>query len=321
MNRPVDDLYDGFVHTLPPELRELATNLPHVLGLAPAKGIRWSQVFSHEVTLEAPALIAEAFPNVAPDLVRRATLGHALSVIEAFGNDRIVDRQIEKTASLVALLEHLRHARYGVLEGTFPGSADEARAADRETNEAIREEHALLSRLGAATFDEYRRISLGKQAVGLTASLALARAAGATESQVLETKGALSGVWLGLQFEDDAVDWEDDWKRGQGAWAVSLARRRLESVKQQRTEERPTEPDLIRRRVFSMRVLYLMLRGARHHFHAALRYSRVLGAKRLGSWSQARMARLDELIPLEERHAGYVVRARKLSAWAAEVLS
>jgi hypothetical protein len=144
---------------------------------------------------------------------------------------------------------------------------------------------------------------------------------GATDSQVLEVKGALSGVWLGLQFEDDAGDWEDDWKRGQGAWAVSLARRRLEAVKEQRSEDRPTEPDLIRRRVLGMRVLYFMLRGARHQYRAASRYSRLLGAQRLDAWARQRTDRLNEILPLEERHAGYVVRAKKLSAWAAEVLS
>jgi hypothetical protein len=321
MNRPIDALYDGFVNTLPGDLRALAIDLPYVLGLAPAKGFRWSEVFTNEVTLEAPALIAEAFPNAPPELIRGAVLGHALSVIEAFGTDRILDNQVKGTPELAALLEYARAARNAVLEQICPGSSAEARAADRETREAIREEHALLSQIGAATFDEYRRISLGKQAVGFTASIALARACGASESEVLETKGALSGVWLGLQFEDDAADWEDDWKRGQGAWAVSLARRRLEAVKSQRSDERPTEPDMIRRRVFNMRVLYLMLRAARRQYRAASRYSRVLGAQRLGTWAQGKLERLNQVLPLEERHAGYVVRARKLSAWAAEVLS
>jgi hypothetical protein len=321
MSRPIDALYAGFVSTLPPELCEAALDLPHALGLAPAKGFTWGEVFNHEVTLEAPALVAEAFPNAPAELVRRAVMGHALSVIEAFGTDRIMDGQVERSPELLAILERLRIARYSVLEQVWPGSAEEARLADQEMNQAIREERELLGQLAAASFDEYRRISLGKQAVGFTASTSLARACGATESQVLEVRGALSGVWLGLQYEDDAGDWEDDWKRGHGAWAVSLARRRLEAVKTQPSEERPTEPDIIRRRVFSMRVLYLMLHGARHHYQAASRYARVLRARRLSSWAQARVDRLNEILPLEERHAGYVVRARKLSAWAAEILS
>jgi hypothetical protein len=321
MTRLVDALYSGFVNTLPIGLRALADDLPHVLGLAPASGFRWSDVFTHEVTLEAPALVAEAFPLLRPELVRQAVLAHALSVIEAFGTDRILDGQIEASPELHALLEHLREARCAVLEQVHSQSGALARQADRETRNAMREERELLSRLGAATFGDYRRISLGKQAVGFPASIALARAAGATESQVEEVRRALAGTWLGLQFEDDAVDWEDDWRREHGAWAVSLARRRLEAVKEQRSEERPTEPDMIRRRVFSMRVLYLMLRAARQNYRATHLYSRVLGAHRLSHWSGERIRRLDELLPLEQKHPGYVVRASKLSAWAAEVLS
>ena len=92
-------------------------------------------------------------------------------------------------------------------------------------------------------------------------------------------------------------------------------------VKEQQPDERPTEPDLIRRRVFNMRVLYLMLLRARQQYRGAARYSRVLGAKRLVAWAKERTSRLDHLLPLEDQHAGYVVRARKLSAWAAEVLT
>jgi len=131
----------------------------------------------------------------------------------------------------------------------------------------------------------------------------------------------LSGVWLGLQFEDDAADWEDDWRRGGGAWAVSLARRRLEAVQEQRADESPTEPDLVRRRVHRMRVLYSMLRASRHQFRTAHRYARLLGAEPLVQWTEQRLTRLDDLLPLEARHAGYVVRAMKLAPWAREVLT
>jgi hypothetical protein len=321
MNRQIDALYDGFVTSLPARLRPLASDLPHSLGLAPAEGLPWSQVFSHEVTLEAPALVAEAFPRANGELVRRAILGHALSVIEAFCTDRLEDSQVRRTPELLELLEHIRSARDSVIEQVFPGCVPTVREADRKTQQAIHEERALLSSLGAASFEDYKRISLAKQAVGLPACLAFARAVGATSSQVQEIQRALSGVWLGLQYEDDAVDWEEDWQRGGGAWAVSLARRRLEAVKEQRSEERPTEPDLIRRRVFNMRVLYLMLRAARHQYRTAWRYARVGRFTRLAVWAEQRSARLDRLLPLEEKHAGYVVRARKLAPWAAEVLS
>jgi hypothetical protein len=321
MSLSIDALYGGFADRLPADLRGLARNLPHVLGFSPKPGAAWGDVFNHRVTLEAPALVAEALGDASPALVRDAVFAHALSVIEAFGTDRIADNQVLRAPELVSLLKEIRRARNTLLQRVWPRATELMDLADRETSESIREEHALLSRLGAATFQEYRRISLGKQAVGFPASLALAHAAGASPRQVEQLKKALAGVWLGLQFEDDASDWEDDWKRGGGAWAVSLARRRLESVKQQSADERPTEPDLIRRRVFKMRVLYLMLQSSRHQYRTAWRHARMLGAVELATWAERRVEGLDRLLPMEARHAGYVVRARKLAPWAAEVLT
>ena len=321
MTASIDAMYGGFADGLPPGLRGLALTLPHVLGLAPTPEITWSEVFSHRVTLEAPALVAEAFPEASPETVRDAVFAHALSVIEAFGVDRIADKQVLHAPELLEVLKELRRARNRLLERISPAAPEMAIAADRETAEAIREERSLLSRVGAATFQDYRRISLGKQAVGFPASLALALNVAASPQQVEMVKRMLAGAWLGLQFEDDTVDWEDDWKRGTGAWAVSLARRRLESVKQQTAEERPTEPDLVRRRVFRMRVLYLMLQSGRHQYRTARRYARSLGAHALADWAQRRIDRLDELLPMEERYAGFVVRARRLAPWAAEVLT
>jgi hypothetical protein len=317
----IDALYSGFVAALPERLRAMAQDLPYTLRLAPIPGKPWSAVFNHAVTLEAPRLFAAAMPRTDAEITRRAVLAHAFSVIEAFGTDRVEDRQVQRTPELLAVLEELRNARDRVLESIWQGSALLAQAADRETHEAIREEGSLLRRLSAVTFEDYERISLAKQAVGFPASIALARASGASEAKVERVRRSLAGVWLGLQFEDDAGDWEDDWRRGGGAWAVSLARRRLESVKEQAADERPTEPDLVRRRVHRMRILYLMLQGARRQYRAAWRYARSLGADPVVAWTEQRMQRLDGLLPLEAQHAGYVVRAIKLAPWASEVLT
>jgi len=317
----IDALYAGFVSALPETLRAVAQDLPHLLQLSSAPHQTWSQVLGHPVTLEAPRLIASAFPNAVPELVRSATFAHALAVIEAYGVDRIAGRQVRPTPELTLVLSELRRARYSILESVWPAAIPLARQADDQTREAIKEENSLLRRLSAVSFEDYRRISLAKQSVGLTGSLALARAAGASDTVIVEVERALAGVSLGLQFEDDAGDWEDDWRRGGGAWAVSLARRRLEAVKEQSADERPTEPDLVRRRVHRMRVLYLMLRAARHQYRTAWRYARALGADSLVVWTEQRVRRLDGLLPLEAQHAGYVVRALKLAPWASEVLT
>lgn len=278
-------------------------------------------MLGHTLTLEAPRLLASAFPRTEPEKVRSAVFAHALSVIEACGRDRVAERQLRSSDELAKVLLALRRARDGMLESVWPGAVALAAAADRETEEAIKEEHALLRRLSAVSFEDYQRISLAKLSVGFPAALALVRSASASDMEVEAVRRALAGVALGLKFEDDAGDWEDDWRRGGGAWAVSLARRRLEAVKEQSADERPTEPDLVRRRVHRMRVLYLMLRAARHQYRASFRYASAVGAEALVSWTEQRLRHLDGLLPLEARHAGYVVRALKLAPWANEVLT
>ena len=180
MNDMIDELYGGFVAATPTELQALARALPHVLGLAPTPDKRWSEVFNHPVTLSAPSLVAAAFPHARPELVRRAVMAHALSVIEAFGYDRVADGQVPRSPELLALLMHLRNARDAMLEQVNPGAAKLAHVADLESQDAIKEEHELLSSIGAASFADYHRISLAKQAVGFPASVALATALGAT---------------------------------------------------------------------------------------------------------------------------------------------
>ena len=214
----IDALYAGFVSALPESLRPVALDLPHLLQLSSAPRTTWGQALNHQVTLEAPGLVASAFPNVTPELVRSATFAHALAVIEAYGIGRIASRQVRPTPELTLLLSELRRARYSMLESVYPAAIPLARSADQQTGEAIKEENSLLRRLGAVSFEEYRRITLAKQAVGFTASLALARAAGASEMAVTQVERALAGAALALQFEDDAGDWEDDWRRGGGAW-------------------------------------------------------------------------------------------------------
>ena len=54
----VDDLYEAFADRIGEPLSDSARDLPRALRLAP-QPCRWSRVFSHEVTLGAPALFAE----------------------------------------------------------------------------------------------------------------------------------------------------------------------------------------------------------------------------------------------------------------------
>src|SRR5262245_16189658 len=113
----IDAIYEAFIASLPVRLRTTAADLPFLLRLAPVRGIRFSEVFSHEVTLGAPFLVAEAFTGVDSELVRCSVMAHALAVIEAFGTDRMADDQVERSEQLLAVMACLGSG------GTKPWSA------------------------------------------------------------------------------------------------------------------------------------------------------------------------------------------------------
>jgi hypothetical protein len=309
----IDALYDAFRDQLPGDIRSAGKTLACDLGLAPRPDIAWSSVFKHEVTLQAPIFFAEGMPGVERPLVEAAVLAHMLSVIEAFGSDRIADQQAEDTPELRRLLSLMRDARDDALAATAgPALREIARRADRRTRDAISAERVALLRGEAVSLEEYSEISAGKQTVGIPGSLALARAAG-WETHALEClESTLMGVWLGLQFQDDVADWEEDFARG-GAWAALLARRSV-SV---------DAADLasLRRLVLSSGVQAEMLELAERHFSEAARGADALGAQRLGRWARDRGAEAREQSEGERKSPGYVSRARKLGAWKAEVLT
>jgi hypothetical protein len=314
----VDEIYAAFAASLPRALVEEARNLSSTLGLAPARGVPWSRVFGHEVTLAAPALVAEAMPYVAPEIVRDAIMAQTFAVIEAFGTDRIEDRQIESSEALVDVLKRMRSARDQAaarVRGHLRDASADFEAAHQRTLGAIRLERRLLVEGRAVPFTVYEDVSLGKQSVGFPPSMALALAAGWTEGQRLALRDVLESVWLGLQMPDDAVDWEDDQARG-GSWAVAVARSSETSP-----GERTTDKGKLRRLVWSSGVLANMLDRAATHFRRVERIASSLGAGRLASWGRQRAVETEDLAKAESNHAGYAARAHALIAWRREVLA
>lgn len=221
----VDELYTAFSRTLPGMLHGEAQGLAHTLGLAPSPDVPWSEVFSNEITLAAPALLADGMPGVPRPVVQDAVLAHMLAIIEAFGTDRIKDGQIQPTWKLDALLAHARRERDKAIRRVAPEVDDPAMdfaRADEETARAIESERQVLQSGEPVDFTRYHTISIGKQRVGFPASIALAHAAGWGPSRRKALWRMLAAAWIGLQLQDDVMDWEDDFQRG-GAWAVALA--------------------------------------------------------------------------------------------------
>ena len=158
----VDELFTTFTSTLPEALRPGARGLAHRLALAPNEDVPWSQVFGHEVTLTAPALVAEAMPSLGEGTVRDAVAAHTLALIEAFATDRIEDGQVDATADLVELLARVRAARDAAIARVAPGAGDPAldyARAERETLDAIHAERGIFARGDALDTARYRFMS------------------------------------------------------------------------------------------------------------------------------------------------------------------
>jgi hypothetical protein len=311
----IDALYDGFCAALPPELRGFGRSLAHQLKLAPEPSIPWSAVFKNRVTLHAPTLLFEVTPGVAAALAERASLAHMLAVIEAFGTDRIADQQVAATPELLRVLDLARSARDEALSGIGGAAAARmAQEADRRTRNAIETERKLLVRGAGVDFATYETVSADKQSVGLPASLVLAQVVGFAAAKLDAVRSTLMGVWLGLQFQDDVVDWEDDLALG-GAWAVLLARHSAPSA------PASADPGDLKRHVFSSGVLAQMLALSAGRFRTALTGAESLGATELAEWLRARSAEAIELCEREKESPGYLQRMKRLAPWAAEVLA
>jgi len=356
----VDELYKAFCHTLPGMLHAEAQGLAHTLGLAPARDVPWSAVFSHGITLAAPALIAEAMPHVRGTTVQDAVLAHMLAIIDAFGTDRLQDGQIRPTWQLETLLAHVRRARDHAIgrlapreesEGVGEGRPERAQiidfaAADEAVLEAIQTERRLLASGGPADFGLYHAVARGKQRVALPASLALAQVAGWDARRRDGLARMLEGIGVGLQLYDDVMDWEEDFQRG-GAWAVALTRGLREAAGagadaagageaapreagQREAGERESgelreavvaPATTCRSLVLQSGALARMLAQASRCFRQARRRAEVFGARRVASWSAAREVHAAELARCEAESPGYAIRARALSAWARAVLA
>jgi hypothetical protein len=320
LRQELDELYSGFCEDLPLELRGCAQDLPYLLRMAPLPGTPWSEVFGHEVTFAAPALFAEAMPNISRSQVRDAMLAHALAVIDAFGTDRMEDSQIPRSYEIRDLIVHLRAARDRALSRVVPDKSEMTTFAVSHARmiAAVRAEGRVFGGCEPADFVRYERIAAGKTAIGLPASVALAKAAGFSEAECRAVGKTLESIWLGMQYHDDVVDWEDDYRRG-NAWAVQLARGAVSEVSPR--IERPTERNPVRDMVLESGVLSHMLERSFRHFRAARKRGEALGVTTLCAWAKSKEDHAKMLARHERQNAGYALRMHALSGWAARVLS
>ncbi len=308
-------LYQAFVETLPVPLQRVASELPSRLNLTRPSSGSFREAFPHEVVLTAPELFAEALPNARAEQVRSAALAHLLGVLELAILERSGPETLRRDGELGLLLEHLELARARALDRLGPGAPRAYDIARVEMLGALAQERLILPEARPATLVDYRRIARAKHGVFACATLLLAGAAGASQRETRVLDRALYSVWLAVRLEQDVLWWERDWRSG-AAWVVSLARG---LVSRRRSQEKVTEPDLLRRAVLSTGVLHELLGVSVRQFRSARRRACALGAPRVAAWAASREQKLEELLLREAESAGYVVRWQKLAPWALEV--
>jgi hypothetical protein len=315
----VDDLYRAFADRLDVDARSRGLEVSRALGLIADSAARWGRGFGDEVTLGAPALVAQALPGASGPRVRDAVLAHMLAVIDAFAVERIEGERLEASTKLLALLTQVRRERDRALARLLGGDLAQDvdyGGCDSTTVRALRRERQLLLAQRPADFETYRRVILAKQSVASIASVGLAHASGADARRCRAIRAMVQSAALALQVYDDVVDWEDDLQRG-GAWAVCL----MKALGPERsTQAGAPDGGQLRLEVLRSGILRMMLERAAAHIRAARMRAAALGAQRLASWATSRENRLRALVAAERRSAGYAVRAHALAAWAGEVL-
>src|SRR5262249_32618587 len=135
------------------------------------------------------------------------------------------DSQIPRSYELADLMVHLRGVRDRALARVAPHRTEMTSFAVTHARmiAAVRAEGRVFGGCEVAGFAPYERSAAGKTSIGLPASVALAQAASYSEVECRAVAKTLQSTWLGMQYHDDVVDWEDDYRRS-GAWAVVLAR-------------------------------------------------------------------------------------------------
>lgn len=299
----VDGCWDDFVASLPEAVRDDARRLPLTLRLTP-KPLPWSRIFHQEVTLALPFTLAEALPSASPAAVRTAVTAHMLGIVAAFGADRIDDGQVKATPRLVRTLDAVRAARDAAVASfgvQASGPLYDHRASDLATVEGNRAEQRFLAEHESADVATYERLSRAKQFLVFPAAMTFARAAGLDAEGLALLEDMCLSMAMGLQFRDDATDWEDDHAEDR-SWAVRLLRHA------ERGDAGACDVASLRGRMAEAGIIVALLDGAARHFETARDAARRLSAECIVAWSD-KQARLTHTLSAGEREApGHIVR-------------
>ncbi|MBI1814677.1 MAG: hypothetical protein HYR72_06850 [Deltaproteobacteria bacterium] len=263
----IDHLYRRWLRSaLPPTLREVARALPHAMSFSPQPRWRtWRDVYGTPVFRALPFLIAEAFPSVPRATLEQLGVAHVLIILLALIDDRLNDRQLA-FARDTNLLRYAVEGEIHALLGTTVGPrADFWRRFRRDVSEYVdghsTEPVLWIGRRPAYTHSHYARDSAAKTAVCRITAVAVALLGGAPPPAVRRVVALLDHYLVGMQYLDDAVDWEEDFRGGRWTYFLQLHLRPQEARRAV-----PVTLAALRSRVATSQVTAdFFARGSRHY--------------------------------------------------------
>lgn len=245
----------------------------------------WPGSFSPLVSLY-PMLQAEPFFDRLGIAARQACLPHLLLLVHSFVEDRILDRQRPSSRAELVFSKQLFCDAQSLLR-VLAGDAPWIQTCIDQANEEYCRGELFSFPLGgsAERWPSVRRAVAGRAKLAGVAYQCLLRLAGASAAQLAMADAAFDALVVGLQWEDDLVDWTDD----VATQSDNLLLWHLERSR----GERLTSLEEIARAFKSGGVTRHALAAAKEEWRAAAELQREIGAPFLASLIDERIGRLE----------------------------
>ena len=298
-DRLIDGAFRRWVATLTPTLRPVAFELPRRVGHARGRWHGWQQVFPTTATRALPWLVAEGFPRVTQAARASLCVAYVFGVLVALVDDRLIDGQVAFSRELNLVrrsLEAESQRRLAVI-GKHDGFWRRYRKAFRAYAAAHAREPQLWGGDGAGDGHRcYARESAAKTAIARLPMLAIGALGGARAPGLARLSRLVDHYLVGMQYADDASDWEDDFRGGRWTYFIQ---RHLSEAEARRTA--PITEAELRRRVAAGTVTEEFLCRASFHYAACIRCSRWFEMPTLRAWVAQRRDEMRESAVARQR--------------------
>jgi hypothetical protein len=248
--------------------------------------VSWPASFAPLVTLY-PLLQSEPFQERIVPAAQQACLPHLLLLVHTFIEDHHLDQQRATSRGELLFSKQLFCDGQAMLRALAEDRRWLQATLDRAIEEYGRSELFSFSRRRPAEWPAVRRAVAGRAKLAGAAYQCLLRLAGASGEQIEAADRAFDALVVGLQWEDDLVDWRDDL----ATHSDNLLLWHLGNAK----GEVPSAPDAVAAELSAAGIIRQAVAAARAEWQAAAELQRELGAVTLADLVEERCVRLEAL--------------------------